>query len=79
MHACSADLLAANAQAEGRSGAGAHVQLVLLLELVRKVVEEHVVQIAAAKIPVPGMGQHSQLALLERHNGNLDSRTAAGQ
>ncbi len=72
--ACSAYLLTAQAQAEGRPWVGAHVQLVLLLELVRKVVEEDVVQIAAAKVPVPGMRQHAQLALLEGHNGHLGGK-----
>lgn len=64
-------LFTAHAQSEAGPGVGAHVQLVLLLELVCEIVEEDVIQIAPAQVPIPSVRKDSELAFLEGHNGHL--------
>ena len=64
-------LLACHAQTEAAAQVGVHVQFVLLLELLGKVRERHVVQVSAAQVAVPCVREHAQLALIEGHDGDL--------
>lgn len=54
----------------------AHVQLVLLVELLSEVVKEDLIEVAASHVSVPGQRQHFQLAALESHHHNLRRKKA---
>jgi len=70
----SSHLFAGETQAEAGARVGADVDLVLLVELLDEVVEEDLVEVAAAQVPVPRVRLHLQLPLLEGHHAHLRAR-----
>ena len=62
------ELLDRDGDAEFGLGVGVDVDLVLVLEDGGKVVDESLVDVAAAKVAVEGGGEHRELTLAERHD-----------
>lgn len=64
-------LFTGQAHAEARLGVGRDVLFVLFLHLCRKMLEEHLVKVATAKVAVPGVRQHLQLPFFQGHDAHL--------